>query len=639
MGAIYFSIDSGLVDLFARHLPFEVFVETGTYKGESIDRIKPYFNRFYSIELSEYYVELARTKFKDDPTVTLLHGDAGEKLKNLRQELAARSVLFWLDSHWCDDSGTAGAASQCSLMNELRSIGELNSNSVILIDDARLFLCPPGKPHDYLKWPDLNEVLSGLQSLSSSHECMVINDIIVYFPQKVKAHVRQYGHEHGADWLHAMDVFRQYDQLISDLKAKEVEIACIGRENAVLTKEIHIKQQEITNITEIAHQRQYVINQFEHQFAKERETAACFFEGQIQHLIAAIEEKKTHVALLNESILEKDREIERLKDAAESRLKVIQDLDGAIRAYQKRRIRERIRLWLQPRIGVLYHYPPRPMKVPRRYMKYKDKPVEAEVLPVISIVTPAFNHAAFIERTLISVLEQDYPKLQYMIQDGGSDDGTVDILKKYDGRLFRWDSRKDNGQAEAINLGLKESTGDIMSYLNSDDLLLPGALQYVARYFLDHPEADVVYGHRVMIDEYDQEIGRWVLPPHDDAVLSWADFIPQETMFWRRRIWEKAGGYINEEFKFAMDWDLILRFREAGAKFIRVPRFLGAFRVHPHQKTSKEIADQGDKEMNRLRERTLGRSVSEAEINLNLKKYMKRHILHHKLYRAGLLRY
>ena len=88
-----------------------------------------------------------------------------------------------------------------------------------------------------------------------------------------------------------------------------------------------------------------------------------------------------------------------------------------------------------------------------------------------------------------------------------------------------------------------------------------------------------------------------------------------------------------------MDWDLILRFRDAGAKFVRLPRFLGAFRVHPHQKTSKEIADQGEKEMKRLRERVLGRSVSEAEINLNLKKYMSRHIMLHKLYRAGILRY
>jgi hypothetical protein len=150
---------------------------------------------------------------------------------------------------------------------------------------------------------------------------------------------------------------------------------------------------------------------------------------------------------------------------------------------------------------------------------------------------------------------------------------------------------------------------------------------------------DVVYGHRVLVDEYGQEIGRWVMPPHDDAVLSWADYIPQETMFWRREIWEKAGGGIDKSFKFAMDWDLILRFREAGAKIVCLPRFLGAFRVHPHQKTSAEISSQGDREMQQLRKRSLGRVVSEAEINQNIKKYLTRHVLYQKLYRAGLLRY
>ena len=178
-----------------------------------------------------------------------------------------------------------------------------------------------------------------------------------------------------------------------------------------------------------------------------------------------------------------------------------------------------------------------------------------------------------------------------------------------------------------------------MAYLNSDDMLLPGALHYVARYFATHPEIDVVYGHRVLIDEYDQEIGRWVVPPHDDDILSWADYIPQETMFWRRSIWEKAGGLIDTNFKFAMDWDLILRFRDAGARIVRLPRFLGAFRIHPHQKTSAEISQQGVREMGRLRERCHGRKVSDAEVHQHIKKYLFRHLVLHKLYRAGLLKY
>jgi hypothetical protein len=178
-----------------------------------------------------------------------------------------------------------------------------------------------------------------------------------------------------------------------------------------------------------------------------------------------------------------------------------------------------------------------------------------------------------------------------------------------------------------------------MSYLNSDDLLLPGTLHYVMRYFEDHPDVDVVYGQRVVIDEYDAEIGRWVLPPHDDSILSWADYVPQETLFWRRRIWERAGGAIDESFRFAIDWDLLIRFRDAGAKMHRLPRFLGAFRVHPHQKTSMQMQELGQAEMNRLRERSLGRSVNVLDIDRAIRPYLRRHLFCHKLYRLGLLRY
>ena len=106
-----------------------------------------------------------------------------------------------------------------------------------------------------------------------------------------------------------------------------------------------------------------------------------------------------------------------------------------------------------------------------------------------------------------------------------------------------------------------------MAWLNSDDLLLPGALFYVAEYFRKHPEVDVIYGHRIIINEDNRETGRWVLPPHNDNMLQWADYVPQETMFWRRDLWDKVGGYVDESFQFAMDWELILRFRNAGAVF------------------------------------------------------------------------
>jgi glycosyltransferase involved in cell wall biosynthesis len=219
------------------------------------------------------------------------------------------------------------------------------------------------------------------------------------------------------------------------------------------------------------------------------------------------------------------------------------------------------------------------------------------------------------------------------VQDGGSHDGTVEILQRYADRLASWESRPDQGQSQAINLGFARTSGEIMAWLNSDDILLPGTLAYIARYFSRHPEVDVVYGHRIMIDEQDRQIGRWMMPPHDDQVLSWADYIPQETLFWRRRIWDKVGGQVDESFRFAMDWDLIVRFRAAGARFARLPRFMGAFRIHTAQKTSAEISSTGVQEMTRLRERILGRVPPDAEVWSAVQPYLRRHVVTDLLWR------
>lgn len=288
-----------------------------------------------------------------------------------------------------------------------------------------------------------------------------------------------------------------------------------------------------------------------------------------------------------------------------------------------------------PRLGLLRHYDPKPLVLSKRYYrKYTHRSY-----PIISIVTPAFNHGDFIERTIKSVIEQNYPKLEYVVQDGGSTDGTVDILKRFGTSLTRWVSARDTGQANALNLGFKHTSGQIMAYLNSDDLLLPGTLDYVANFFAGHPDVDVVYGHRILIDEHDLEIGRWVLPPHDDAILSWTDYVPQETMFWRRSIWEKTGGYMDETFQFAMDWELILRFKDAGAKFARVPRFLGAFRVHTLQKTLVNLSGVGKREIRDLRRRCHGRNVTDEEVNRKSMKYLIRHLFCHLFYKLGLLRF
>jgi glycosyltransferase involved in cell wall biosynthesis len=281
---------------------------------------------------------------------------------------------------------------------------------------------------------------------------------------------------------------------------------------------------------------------------------------------------------------------------------------------------------LPPKLGVLVQYAPRPMP---SFRKYQTATVPLD-FPKISIVTPSYMQAQFIGRTIESVLSQQYPNLEYIIQDGGSTDGTVDLLRSYENKISSWASSPDNGQSEALNLGFSKSTGSIMAYLNSDDLILPGCLACVGSYFNENPSVDVVYGHRIVIDSFDQEIGRWVLPNHDAEVLRWADYIPQETLFWRRKIWDKAGGRIDDTFRFAMDWDLLLRFQDAGANIVRLDRFLGAFRVHAAQKTSSIITAVGHEEMKRLRERIHGKPVSHEDIRRKIEPYLvKATVLYH----------
>lgn len=286
-------------------------------------------------------------------------------------------------------------------------------------------------------------------------------------------------------------------------------------------------------------------------------------------------------------------------------------------------LRIKVRAIFTPRLGNLQQYAPRELILPTHY----TNTIQASSLPKISIVTPSFRQGEFIERTIKSVLEQSYPNLEYFVQDGGSEDTSKEILEQYSDRLTGWESKSDKGQTHAINLGFAKTTGEIMAWLNSDDIILPGTLNYVADYFNNHPEIDVVYGNRLQIDINDKEIGRWIMPAHDNEVLSWADFIPQETLYWRRSIWKKVDEKVDESFRFAMDWDLLVRLRDVGAQFSRLPRFLGGFRIHPQQKTSAEMTDVGTQEMNLIRQRLLGQTPSEKEIFKAVKPYLIKHII------------
>src|SRR5262249_22750677 len=156
--------------------------------------------------------------------------------------------------------------------------------------------------------------------------------------------------------------------------------------------------------------------------------------------------------------------------------------------------------------------------------------------------TPSYGYGHFIEWTIRSVLMQDYPKLELIVMDGGSPDNTPEIIRKYRPWLTYAESKKDKGQADAVVRGFRHSTGEIMAYLNSDDMLAPGALEFVAEFFRDHPDVDMVYSHRVIVDDDNVVTGHWVLPDHSDWYMQRWDYIPQETCFWRRSIYEKVGG-------------------------------------------------------------------------------------------------
>lgn len=285
-------------------------------------------------------------------------------------------------------------------------------------------------------------------------------------------------------------------------------------------------------------------------------------------------------------------------------------------------------LWLRRALridlGRLRIHAPRPLDA-RLLQAPADGPAPRGGWPRISVVTPVRNQAAFIEQTLRSVLDQGYPALEYLVQDGASTDGTTRIIERHAHRLARFESRADAGQTAAINAAMRHASGELMAWLNGDDLLLPGALACVARYFDAHPQVDAAYGHRVLIDEHGFEIGRWVLPAHDDRILSWLDFVPQETLFWRRRAWERVGAALDESFRFAMDWDLLVRLRDSGARIARIDRFLGAFRVHAAQKTSEQLHDVGIEEMARIRRRCLGREPGRLRIAAAAAPYLLRH--------------
>jgi glycosyltransferase involved in cell wall biosynthesis len=210
--------------------------------------------------------------------------------------------------------------------------------------------------------------------------------------------------------------------------------------------------------------------------------------------------------------------------------------------------------------------------------------VRVRTPPVVSIVTPSFNQGPFIRQTIDSVLQQDYPHIDYRVVDGGSTDETLEILRSYGDRL-QWISEKDRGQTHAINKGFAQARGEIFAYLNSDDLLRPGAVARVVQHFDERPACDLVYGRDAMIDRDGHFLKMYPTADYSFERLVHECCISQPAAFWRKRLAKMVGPF-NESLHLMMDYDYWLRADRAGGVLEHIPEVLAHTRVHREAKSS-----------------------------------------------------
>ena len=787
MGAVRFSIDPGLVRRLQAVRPLTAFVEAGTYEGDSVEAVRPMFEELHTIELSASLYAHATERFAEDPRVHVHHGSSAEVLPELARKLKRKAALYWLDAHWCDER-SAGREQQCDLLAELDAIGALNNRSVVLIDDARLFLAPPPPPATPEDWPAFSDVLARLAPMNAGHELMVIDDVIVFFPPAAREALREYAVDHAVDWLTELnatrsvtsqlvevrqqerDHYRQTRSALDDFAEKLEAVRKALEEPHAQTPAASPRPQDDSEITATL---EGLANDLRILKSRSRQSVEALgdlpkareeVEGvgkrldpigerlealasQLDALVSGVGDVGTGIKReLGERSEQSRAELDRRLEGLGSRLddlergiggiaalsaqveayraeldalrpKLDEDLSlqthrsevtlqrlgalgsqlaqmddrlelaaqrGPFKALRRRRAERRARKrratsrtrrrltrgsrritrarrrigrgfklagmvvlgafsprrWKRrvfgSRLGVLRCHAPRTLRIPRRYRRR----IRVQQPPLVSIVTPSYDGAPLLERTIQSVVDQEYEPLEYIVEDRAPTEETKSLLEAHAGRVTHWDAERDGGLPSALNAGFGHASGEILSYVWSGTLLLPGALGYVARYFERRPDVDVIYGHHVPIDEDDNEIGRWVLPRHDDEVLSWGNYVPPGAVFWRRGIWEVVGGHVNPDLQDAYDWELLLRFRDAGARMARVPRFLGAFRV----RGDEELVDghgrrNGLREMRRLRSRVHGRQIRDDEAQEALRGYRRRHIALQKLYRLRLLRY
>jgi glycosyltransferase involved in cell wall biosynthesis len=207
------------------------------------------------------------------------------------------------------------------------------------------------------------------------------------------------------------------------------------------------------------------------------------------------------------------------------------------------------------------------------------------IKPLVSIVTPSFNQGRFLEETIKSVLNQDYPNLEYFVIDGQSTDNSLEIIKKYQDQITAWVSEPDQGQSEAINKGFNLSRGEIMAWINSDDLYLPGAVSMAVAFLEINPQTGMVYGDTELINIQGLKVGDFnAQQTNYDRLMRGGVYIPQPAAFWRKEVWDQVG-QLNPDLHFAMDYDLWVRFAKI-SQISYTPQLWAQFRLHEGGKTT-----------------------------------------------------
>jgi len=207
-------------------------------------------------------------------------------------------------------------------------------------------------------------------------------------------------------------------------------------------------------------------------------------------------------------------------------------------------------------------------------------------VPKVSIVTPSYNQAGFIEETIQSILGQNYPDIEYIIVDGASTDGSPEIIRKYESQLAWWVSEPDKGQSDAINKGFAHATGDILTWVCSDDTLLPGAVSTIVDLFARHPDAGMIYGDALLTDPAGEKIGVCLGKPYSLRTLTIYATVPQPASFFSRAAWEQFGP-LDSKIHFAMDRDLFLRMAGRTPIYYE-PALLATMREHPESKSVRD---------------------------------------------------